>query len=367
MSDENLTTLSDQQAQQRLSAEDTTEPVQALPVDAYVPETGTVNFEDEPETGREVEGLTESLPYVPKNMRFILSTLGGTENPLVRLVIRPKLHFVVNLFADTLHDDLSEKVQYVNGDEKFNLVQPLSKHNVKSGRTGYLRDRLRAFCSNLEAIANSYETVVLTGDSATLPVEAIMAEYTHNAENTLFAGLPRVNDIPVLPWTLSVNEDGSVNEEYAVPFSEMLRLSFMLGVTTSTLEVDDTNITSIDVDLNAIVHLRIPCLIREDQARFDKNLSTHFKYLENCGIASNLPTTISAAFSVKDIAYSQPVNNAFNWIVDTDSSASVLSFRDVAEGEDIFGIQNFTSEEYEQNLFNGGDFIVTFTLNNEEQ
>ena len=375
MSNDELIGSTDRQQQTMISDQDTTEHATAMPVEATHQEVGVVNIPEE------VQEETEQAPeqveapvivddYTPTSFSSILRNL-TEDSAVIRLVIRPRLHFIVNLFSDSLQQDLSETTpQYFDGTHKFNLAQPLSKYNEKSGRVGYLREPLRNFCKYLSEISGSCERVVITGEHATLPIDMLVSEYLRAAEDALYGNMPEFDGVRVLPWTVNnetsedTEEDETVNVfNTAVPASDYIRATSMINVSQSSVDVQDHGVTALEVDLHYIVHLRVPCLIRQNQDRFDRNLKIHFKYLENSGISSGLPTTISAAFRAKDIGYDPAVLNAFNWILDSDPSASVVSFRDAIEGDDALGIHGFAAEEYEESLFNGGDFLVAFNLN----
>lgn len=371
MSNDELIGSTDRQQQTMISEQDTTEHATAMPVDTTPQEVGVVDIPDvqdeqEPEQN---EGPVIVDDYTPTNFSSMLRNL-TEDSAVVRLVIRPRLHFIVNLFSDSLQQDLAETTtQYFDGTHKYNLAQPLSKYNEKSGRIGYLREPLRNFCKYLSEISGACERVVITGEHATLPIDMLVSEYLRAAEDALYGNMPEFDGVRVLPWTVSNETSENPEEETvnvfntAVPASDYIRATSMINVSQSQVDVQDHGVTALEVDLHYIVHLRIPCLIRQNQDRFDRNLKIHFKYLENSGISSGLPTTISAAFRAKDIGYDPAVQNAFNWILDSDPSATVVSFRDAIEGDDALGIHGFSAEDYEESLFNGGDFLVAFNLN----
>jgi hypothetical protein len=363
MSDNQIVGSLDQQRQTILSeAADTSHINQPTIVEPINVEPGTVNIPEENEQAQDTSQTTLVLEeYEPTNFASMLRNL-TKDAAIVRLTLKPRLHFIVNLFSDSMQQDIEATPNFKLGNQAYNILQPLAKYNERSGRIGFLREPLRKFTQHISDITNSEERVVVSGEKSVLPVDMLVSEVLTAADAAIYGDWPFVDGAVSLPWTVNNSSDIST----AVPASEYIRVSTLIDTETNVVDVQDHGMVSLDVHIHFIVHMRIPCLIRSNQDKFDRNLITHFKFLENSGIQSGLPTTISAAFRAKDIAYDSSVHNAFNLILEKDENATVVSFRDAAEGEEILGIGTFSPEDYEDSLFNGGDFLVSFNLSSGE-
>lgn len=345
----------DRLAQQTLSERDTTEPLTAIAVTQPVGDVGEVNIPASAVVGDDTDTEEE---YVPRQLSTLLTEVAG-DLGMVRLSIRPELNFVVNIFQDDVQQELVALTNFENGDDGFNLIQPLSKRNEKTGRIGVLREPLRAFVDAAKAIVDVTETIVINADSGTRIVNSLVGEFVSLAENTLYASFPIIDGQRAL-FVQAKEED---ELDYLLPASEYVRLRTLIEAAPG-----ETNggVTDITVTVKFVIHMRIPLLLKENSDKFEKTLKTHFKFLAQSGIKANLPTSIYAGFASVDLA-DPAVAAALDWIRETDSSLEILSYRNAAEGGEFFGVPGFSTEEYADSLFNGGDFIVAFNLENESE
>jgi len=321
-----------------------------LPVDRAAQTVGETNLAANVDDGVDLEE-----EFAPRSFEQLLRESAGIEG-LVRLTVKPELNFVVNLFNDEVHKKLIELNSYELDDQKFNVIQPLSSLNERSHRIGVLRKPLAEFVKVLGQLLNGEERIVVSADGGGTILNTLVAEYIKVAENTLFANFPVYEGTPVLELAPEEGEE----EGELLDARNYVRVRALVQ---PQLDDDDADaaVRNVTVTVKFIVHLRIPLLIREESNKFEQVIKKHMKYLENAGIKAGMPTTIYAGFNSQDLI-DEPVAACFNWIRETDPEASVLSFRNVAEGGDFFGIQGFDADEYADNLFNGGDFLVAFNL-----
>jgi hypothetical protein len=277
---------------------------------------------------------------------------------MVRLSIKPNLAFVVNLFNDMIQDELVTVGNFENEGDSFNIIQPLAKKNERSGRVGVLREPMREFVKVLNTMLDYTDTIVTSPESGTTIVDALVTEFTTLAENTLFANFPLIDGRRAIPVPSGDEEAPG----YLLDVSHFLRVQTLIEAQQDVVETG--LITDVTVTVKFVVHLRVPLLLRESSDKFEKTLKGHFKYLENAGIKAGIPTTIYAGFNSADLA-APAVVNALNWIRETDPSMEVLSYRNADQGGEFLGVPGFQSEDYADTLFNGGDFIVAFNLENE--
>ena len=314
------------------------------------PEQGEVEIPDLPvdqideETDEDVED-----EFRPRSFREILEQTVGETN-VVRLVIRPELNFVVNLFADEFHSNLCELASYEYNDQKLNVIQPLSKKNDRSGRIGVLREPLRNFVDTIQGAMQNEERVVVTPETGSLVLDNLVNEFMAAAEATLYENFPRVEGVPAI----EVGDD-------LIDAHEYVRLR---SLATADTVINEGETPVVVATVKFIVHLRLPLLIRQDSSNFEKTLKLHFKYLENCGIKAGMPTSIYAGFYSQDLVNAN-VLNCFNWIRENGADVEILSYRNLESGGDFFGIQGFDEDAYEDALFNGGDFLVAFNIEKE--
>lgn len=292
--------------------------------------------------------------FQPRTFAQILHETAGVEG-LVRLIVKPEMNFVVNLFHDEVQDLLVDTANFEHGDQKLNLIQSLSKLNEKSGRVGVLREPLREFVGVLSKLMANEERLVVTADTGALVVENLIEEHLKAAQATLYANFPLIDGTPGLELG---GEDGSV----FLPATEYVRVRPLLSVQQDGEPTAQTK--TVTVTVKFIVHLRIPLLLREASDKFEKTLKTHFKYLEQAGIKAGMPSAVYVGFYSQDLMQ-QSVLDAFNWIRDNDPEAEILSYRNAVEGGEFVGAPGFDSEDYADALFNGGDFLVAFSLEKE--
>ncbi|MNV45415.1 hypothetical protein D3C71_1372110 [compost metagenome] len=277
---------------------------------------------------------------------------------MVRLSIRPQLNFVLNLFADDIQDELVSVANFEHEGDHFNLIQPLAKKNEKSGRIGVLREPLREFVGVLNTMLDHTDTIVTSAEAGTRIVDALVTEFTTVAENTLYANFPMIQDRRAIP-VISSEEEGS----YLLNANHFLRVSTLIEATQAPT-AEDGLVNDVTVTVKFVVHLRVPLLLRESSDKFEKTLKGHFKYLENAGLKAGIPTAIYAGFNSTDLG--QPaVVSALNWIRETDPTMEVLSYRNADQAGEFFGVDGFDTADLADTLFNGGDFIVAFNLENE--
>lgn len=345
----------DRLAQQALSERDDTEPLTAVAVARPVDDLAEVQIPAGAVAGDDADSEEE---YVPRNLSTLLTEVAG-DLGMVRLSIKPELNFVVNIFQDEIQDDLIQLTNFENGDEGFNLVQPLSKRNEKTGRIGVLREPLRAFVEAAKTIVDTPETIVINADSGTRIVNSLVQEFVALAENTLYHSFPIIQGQRAL--FVEAKDEGAL--DYMIPASEYVRLRPLIEATTGETV---SGVTSITVTVKFVIHMRIPLLLKENSDKFEKTLKTHFKFLVQSGIKANLPTAIYAGFAAQELG-DPAVAAALDWIRETDPALEILSYRNAAEGGEFFGAPGFSTEDYIDSLFNGGDFIVAFNLENESE
>lgn len=342
----------DRLAQQTLSEKDGTEPLTAVAATAtrndlaeiVIPEDDGVDNEDE---------------FQPRLLSQMLAQAAGSVG-MVRMSIKPNLAFVLNLFNDQIHEELVTVGNFENEGDSFNIIQPLAKKNERSGRVGVLREPMREFVKVLNTMLDYTDTIVTSPESGTTIVDALVTEFTTLAENTLFANFPLIDGRRAIP-VLNADAD-SESPGYLLDVSHFLRVTTLIEAQQDVVE--DGLVTDVTVTVKFVVHLRVPLLLRESSDKFEKTLKGHFKYLENAGTKAGIPTTIYAGFNSADLA-APAVVNALNWIRETDPGMEVLSYRNADQGGEFLGVPGFQSEDYADTLFNGGDFIVAFNLENE--
>lgn len=340
-------------AQQTVSEVDGTEPLTALAAEATRQDLGEITF---PATRD--DGVDHEDEFKPRLLSEMLSGAAG-EVGMVRLSIRPQLNFVLNLFADDIQDELVAVANFEHEGDHFNLIQPLAKKNEKSGRIGVLREPLREFVGVLNTMLDHTDTIVTSPEAGTRIVDALVTEFTSVAENTLYANFPFIQDRRAIP-VIGSEEEGS----YLLNAQHFLRVSTLIEATQAPIE--DGLVTEVTVTVKFVVHLRVPLLLRESSDKFEKTLKGHFKYLENAGLKAGIPTSIYAGFNSTDLG--QPaVVSALNWIRETDPTMEVLSYRNADQGGEFFGVDGFDTADLADTLFNGGDFIVAFNLENESE
>jgi hypothetical protein len=344
-----IPTEAERLAQQLVSEKDDTEPLTALAADATREDLGEIDI-----PGTVDDGIDSEDEFKPLLLSEMLAGAAG-DIGMVRLKIKPELNFVLNLFADDIHDELVNVANFTNGDEVFNIIQPLAKKNEKSGRIGVLREPMREFIHVLGEMLNHTETIVVSPESGSLVIDALVTEFVSVAENTLFTSFPQIAGKRAIPVD---NTDGS---GYLLEANNYVRVTSLIEGANSPTEDGLVNLAEVTVKF--IVHLRVPLMLRESSDKFEKTMKTHFKYLENSGIKLGIPTTIYASFNSVDLAGPQ-VAHALNWIREADPAMEVLSYRNAEQGGDFFGIDGFNSDDYADALFNGGDFIVAFNLEN---
>lgn len=313
-----------------------------------LPEQGEVDMPDMEDT---VDVEDDEEVFVPRTFSDILGQVVGESN-VVRLILRPELDFVINLFNDDVHNVLVEMSNFEFNDQKLNVIQPLSKLNDRTGRVGVLRQPLRDFVDTIQGMMANEERVVVTPDTGSLVLDSLVQEFLSAAENTLYSNFPNVDGIPSLQL-----------EDTLVDARDYIRLRTLATVKEYSAGNGDSTPT-VEATVKFIVHLRLPLLIREESNTFEKTMKLHFKYLENCGIKAGLPTSIYAGFYTQDLV-NESVMNCFNWIRENAADMEILSYRNLENGGDFFGIQGFEQGDYEDALFNGGDFLVALNLEKE--
>lgn len=344
-----IATEADRLAQQLISEKDGTEPLTALAAEATREDLADINIPDTLD-----DGVDSDEEFKPRLLSEMLTAAAGTVG-MVRLKIKPEINFVLNLFNDEVQDELVEVANFSHGDEKFNVIQPLAKKNDKSGRIGVLREPLREFIKVLSQMLDHNETIVVSGESGTTVIDALVTEFVSVAENTLYSSFPEFEGRRAIPVE---NGDGT---GYLMDATNYVRVTTLIEGANN---LDDAGLVNlVEVTVKFIVHLRVPLLIRESSDKFEKTMKTHFRYLENSGVNLGLPTTIYASFNSVDLAGAQ-VANALNWIREADPAMEVLSYRNAEQGGEFFGIDGFNADDYADALFNGGDFIVAFNLEN---
>lgn len=299
-------------------------------------------------------GVDVEDEYQPRAFSQILQETAGVEG-IVRLVIQPELNFVVNLFADEVQDLLIDTANFEFNDQKLNLIQSLSKLNERSGRIGVLREPLREFVGVLSKLMANEERLVVTADAGALVVENLIEEHLKAAQSTLYANFPTADGSSYIELN---GEDGPV----MLPADDYIRVRPLLSVSQDGEPTASTK--TVTVTVKFIVHLRIPLLLREASDKFEKTLKTHFKYLEQAGIKAGMPSAVYVGFYSQDLM-KQSVLDAFNWIRSNDPEAEILSYRNAVEGGEFVGAPGFEREDYADALFNGGDFLVAFSLEKE--
>jgi len=341
----------DRLAQQIVSEQDSTEPLTAVATAATRADLGEINIPDVD------DGVDSEDEFQPRLLSQMLSQAAG-EVGMVRLSIKPNLAFVLNLFNDQIHEELVTVGNFENEGDSFNIIQPLAKKNERSGRVGVLREPMREFVKVLNTMLDYTDTIVTSPESGTTIVDALVTEFTTLAENTLFANFPLIDGRRAIP-VLSGDEEAP---GYLLDVNHFLRVHTLIEAQQDVAETG--LVTDVTVTVKFVVHLRVPLLLRESSDKFEKTLKGHFKYLENAGTKAGIPTTIYAGFNSTDLA-APAVVNALNWIRETDPGMEVLSYRNADQGGDFLGVPGFESEDYADTLFNGGDFIVAFNLENE--
>lgn len=341
--------------QQLISEKDTTEPLSAIPA-AASRDVGEVRIPASVEA--KDNGIDDEEQFVPRDLNTLLLEATGADG-MLRLSIKPELNFVVNIFNDEVQTELVDLANFEHDGQKLNLLQPLSKMNEKSKRIGVLRDPLRNFVATLNNVAQVPESIVIGPDSATRVVDALVSEFSQAAESTLYANFPvnaeglRIIEIP----------GGEGELDQYIPATEFVRIRPMVEAHRE-IPAEGSMFTDVTVTVRFVIHLRVPLLLREASDKFERTLKSHFKFLETCGIKAGLPTTVYAGFQSVDLV-DPTVSAALDWLRETDPALSILSFRNVSEGGEFFGIPGFTTADYAESLFNGGDFIVAFQLENE--
>lgn len=346
----------DRLAQQIVSEKDSTEPLTALAADATRTDLGEVAI---PDTD---DGIDTEDEFKPRLLSEMLTTAAGAVG-MVRLSIKPNLAFVLNLFNDDIHEELVSIGNFEHEGDSFNIIQPLGKKNEKSGRVGVLREPMREFVKVLNTMLDYTDTIVTSPEAGTTIVDALVTEFTSLAENTLFANFPLIDGRRAIPVLNAGDEE---NPGYLLNASHFLRVQSLIEAQQDLGDEDagQQMINDITVTVKFVVHLRVPLLLRESSDKFEKTLKGHFKYLENAGTKAGIPTTIYAGFNSADLA-APAVVNALNWIRETDPGMEVLSYRNADQGGEFLGVPGFQSDDYADTLFNGGDFIVAFNLENE--
>jgi hypothetical protein len=302
-------------------------------------------------------GIDDEEEYVPRTLTDILHEAAGAGG-MVRLSIKPELNFVLNIFADSVQAELETISNFEHEGQKLNIIQPLSKLNEKSKRVGALREPLKDFINVLSDVMSSNETIIVSPDAGVLVVDALVSEFTDLAANTLYSNFPVFEGIRAIPVP---GEEGE--EQLLMPATDFVRVTSLTEASQAEYS-SETAISHVTVSVKFIVHLRVPLLLREESAKFEKTLKQHFKFLSGSGVKAGLPTTVYAGFSSTDVM-TPSVVACLDWIREIDPSAQVLSFRNINEGGEFFGIPGFGEETYADALFNGGDFIVSFNLENE--
>lgn len=354
MNGDNMIGDADRQAQALQSEAPATAAELNLPAGTVAEPTrqdpGAVHFDDVVD-----QGIDEEDEFSPRTFQTILNEAAGVEG-MLRLAIRPELNFVVNLFNDEVHEMLVDTANFSHADQKLNLIQPLSKLNDRSQRIGVLREPLRNFVNTLQGVMGNDERIVVTTGTATLIVNNLVEEFVRTASHTLFSNFPHVDGVPVLYL------GGEGEEPTLVRAEEYVRVTSLTSI--ERLQGDADTLPSVVVTVKFIVHLRIPLLIREQSDKFERTLKTHFKYLETCGVKAGMPCAVYVAFNTPDLVH-QPVLDSFNWIRTNDPEVEVLSFRNTVDGGQFIGAPGFAEEDYADALFNGGDFLVAFSLEKE--
>lgn len=345
----------DRLAQQTISENDSTEPLTAIAAAATRQDLGEVAIPDTVD-----DGVDSEDEFKPRLLSEMLAQAAGNVG-MVRLTIKPTLAFVLNMFNDDIQEELLTIGNFEHEGESLNLIQPLGKKNEKSGRVGVLREPMREFVRVLNTMLDYTDTVVTSAEAGTTIIDALVTEFTTLAENTLFANFPMINGrrgIPVI--NADAGEDDSPG--YLLGADNFLRVQSLIEAQQDPSE--DGLVTDVTVSVKFVVHLRVPLLLREASDKFEKTLKGHFKYLENAGTKAGIPTTIYAGFNSVDLATPSAVG-ALNWIRETDPGMEVLSYRNADQGGEFLGVPGFESKDYADTLFNGGDFIVAFNLENE--
>lgn len=353
MSTQSSEIIGDAERQSQQLASDAAPSAEERGVPAGVAVAPTRNV-DEIDVGSDADVDVED-EFVPRSFAQILQETAGVEG-LVRIVIKPELNFVVNLFHDEVQELLVEQANFEYGDQKLNLIQSLSKLNEKSHRVGVLREPLREFVGVLSKMMANEERLVVTADAGALVVENLIEEHLKAAQATLYANFPVIDGIPAID--LGTADEGTV----VLPATEYVRVRPLLSVQQDGEPTAATK--TVTVTVKFIVHLRIPLLLREASDKFEKTLKTHFKYLEQAGIKAGMPSAVYVGFYSQDLMQ-QSVLDAFNWIRDNDPEAEILSHRNAVEGGEFVGAPGFEGEDYADALFNGGDFLVAFSLEKE--
>lgn len=343
----------DRLAQQTLSEKDGTEPLTLVAAAATRTDLSEIEVPDVD------DGIDSEDEFKPRLLSEMLAQAAGNVG-MVRLSIKPNLAFVLNLFNDEIHEELISVGNFEHEGESFNLIQPLGKKNERSGRVGVLREPMREFVKVLNTMLDYTDTIVTSPEAGTTIVDALVTEFTTLAENTLFANFPLIQGRRGIP-VLSTGDDEE-NPGYLLGAEHFLRVQSLIEAHQEPSE--DGLVTDVTVTVKFVVHLRVPLLLRESSDKFEKTLKGHFKYLDGAGTKAGIPTTIYAGFNSTDLA-SPAVVNALNWIRETDPGMEVLSYRNADQGGEFLGVPGFQSDDYADTLFNGGDFIVAFNLENE--
>lgn len=338
----------DRQQQQLQSAQDSSNEEAPAPVPvtepAVTPEAGEVEIpDDEPVLAEDDDGVMLLDEDAPLSLSTILSNIAD-ENGIVTTRVRPSMKFVINLSKDETHDALMNIGSFESEGQKYNLIQPLTKYNDKSGRIGVLRESLATFVDTLQGLFDVSAVIAAPIETVESVLDSLAQEMIAQAETSLYSVFPRLDDEPIVPF----------GDDY-LPAHEFL-FSHALSQFTQ-----DGNVHV--VNLNFVLHLRVPLLVAPGkEASFEKNLRSHVKYLEKLGIAKNIDTEVAVSFTASDLLDEQ-ILAAFTWLRENAASTpEVLSFSNLEDAPDYINVHGFTVNNYRDALLNNADFVVFFEL-----
>lgn len=332
-------------------------------------------FEAEP-VEPEVEPLIMDMPTMPETIDSIVQSLIGDETRMVRTTIRAKVNFVMGIYDDDVSQLLEANPAIEINNTTFNMLQPLGKYVERSGRVGFMTDRLQAALSELAELHGATDTYIMTPGLVDTTLSGVVNSQIARIETALFSDM-ELSDMghgvePVFPVQVETEEG---KQEALVPARCIL--GHYTGVFYTVNESEHASITDLTVTVETNIHFRVPLFARLHNERIERTLRNYVDTLhhraEQHGIdckvylsARNREMFVPYVWSLLQLVtevfpHAKPMNinewaNEVSYNADavvsstaTEETQSLINFGDINPlfdiGDFIIPLENVTNEE----------------------
>lgn len=289
----------------------------------------------------------------------LVERLRSFDLDLMDVNVTPRITFLTNLTDDSVNARLLQNKtinkDYDGQEYKTSLYQPLARpKKTTKGKTAWNRGILRTPIESLIEVTSEFSNDIRlysTPEQIAGFLESRIESMVSEINNSIYSTFNTVDDA-------GIQDVGEVLADGVILARDLIRVTPYV-----TFATDDVS-GSIQMYVNLVTSLRIPCILDSDSDKWEQLTGNHIKTFRTLCNAFDIETDILFLFNSESFADPARIQ-AFSTIAESfgGEGTEVFNFRNLDERE-VLGDQAYLSDDIaEHHLFGeNGDIILALPL-----